>query len=281
MRKVLIPQGATPPQDWIDKANAVTEQLRNATTSEERKAIIQANEGLWRDDRLRNWLLQFFNNKCWYTEAFESVSPIHVDHYRPKGRATELDCNETVGYWWLAFEWTNYRISGHLINSKKSDFFPIVEDARANPDDPLSIRLEAPLLIDPLTDQAWLISYEKDEDGCIAVPAAGIDEAEELRAVKTIEILGLNRIDKLNKKREVTWDDCMQLLADYKGASLEPQVFKAIFQAKAVLELRKMIQYNREFSSVAEACIRKQAPEPIRAQIGAVDMTVKHGLYFN
>lgn len=267
MRKVLIPQGATPPQDWIDKANAVTNQLRSAATSEERKAIIQANEGLWRDDRLRNWLLQFFNNKCWYTEASESVSPIHVDHYRPKGKATELDGNEAVGYWWLAFEWTNYRISGHLINSKKSDIFPIVEGARANPDDPLSIRFEAPLLIDPLTDQAWLISYEKDEDGCIAVPAAGIDEAEELRAVKTIEILGLNRIDKLNKKREVTWDDCMQLLADYKGASLEPQVFKAIFQAKAVLELRKMIQYNREFSSVAEACIRKQAPEPVRAQI--------------
>lgn len=267
MRKVLIPQGETPPQDWIDKANAVTDQLRSAATSEERKAIIQANEGLWRDDRLRNWLLQLFNNKCWYTEAFESVSPIHVDHYRPKGKARELDGNEAVGYWWLAFEWTNYRISGHLINSKKSDIFPIVEGARANPDDPLSIRFEAPLLIDPLTDQAWLISYEKDEDGCIAVPAADIDEAEELRAVKTIEILGLNRIDKLNKKREGVWDDCMQVLADYKGASLESQVFKVIYQAKAVTQLRKMIQYNEEFSSVAESCIRKQAPEPVRAQI--------------
>jgi hypothetical protein len=267
MRKVLIPHGAQPPQDWIDKANAVTSQLRSTTTSDERKTIIKENEGLWRDNRLRNWLLQLFNNKCWYTEAFESVSPIHVDHYRPKGKATELDGSETEAYWWLAFEWKNYRISGHLINSKKSDLFPIVEGSRANPDDLLSIKLEAPLLIDPLTDQAWLISYEKDEDGCVAVPAAGIDEAEEQRAVKTIVILGLNRIDKLNTKRAGVWDDCMQVLADYKGASREPQVFKIIYQAKAITQLRKMVEYNEEFSSIAEACIRKMASEPVRAQI--------------
>lgn len=269
MRKILIPQGAMPPPDWIADANAVTAKLREAATSEERNAIIEANEGLWRDDRIRNWLLGLFNNKCWYTEAADSVSAIHVDHYRPKGKAVELDGSEAEGYWWLAFEWTNYRISGQLINVKKRDVFPIAEGVRGNPDDPLSIKFEAPFLIDPLTDQAWLVSYEKDEDGCIAVPAAGIDDAEKLRAENTIEILGLNRLPRLNTKRADVWDDCMQVLADYKGATLEPQVFKAIYQAKAVTQLRKMTGYNQEFSSIAEACIRKMAPEPVRAQIAA------------
>ena len=241
--------------------------LAMARPAEGGKAIIEANEGLWRDDRIRNWLLGLFNNKCWYTEASESVSAIHVDHYRPKGKASELDGSEAEGYWWLAFEWTNYRISGQLINVKKRDVFPIAEGARANPDDPLSIKFEAPVLIDPLTDQAWLVSYEKDEDGCIAVAAAGIDEADKLRAEKTIDILGLNRLPRLNAKRAGVWDGCMQVLADYKGASLDPQVFKVIYQAKAVTQLRQMTRYDEEFSSIAEACIRKMAPEPVRAQV--------------
>ena len=118
-------------QDWVDEADAVTTKLHAAASKTERDAIIEKHKGLWRDDRIRSWLLQQFNNKCWYTEAYDSVSSIHVDHYRPKGRAKDLDGNECEGYWWLAFEWKNYRICGQLINVKKLDVFPIVEGARA------------------------------------------------------------------------------------------------------------------------------------------------------
>ena len=46
-------------------------------------------------------------------------------------------------------------------------------------------RAEAPLLVDPLSDKARLITYEGDEDAFIAVPAAGIDDVEERRAKAT------------------------------------------------------------------------------------------------
>jgi hypothetical protein len=264
VRKVFI--RGTPPQDWIDDAEAVTAQLRAAANEAERARIIEANEKLWRDGRIRDWLLRQFNNKCWYTEAYDSVSSIHVDHFRPKGRVKDLSGGECEGYWWLAFKWNNYRICGQLINVKKLDVFPIIEGARANPDDPVSLHLEAPLLIDPLTNQTRLISYERDDDACLAVSAAGINEIEKHRAEMTIEVLGLNLRSRLNQKRTDYWDRCMMAIADYRGAK-GPYVSQLIFQLNALTKLKEMVAYSAEFSSVSEACIRKNAPDPLVASV--------------
>jgi uncharacterized protein (TIGR02646 family) len=266
VRQVII-QGA-PPQDWVDEADAVTTALRNVTNKKARKAIIKANERLWRDDRIRNWLLQQFNNKCWYTEAYDSVSSYHVDHYRPKGRVKDLNGNACEGYWWLAFNWSNYRICGQLINVKKLDFFPIIQGARANANDTISLELEAPLLIDPITPQSRLISYEKDEDGCIAVPAVSINDIEKQRAENTIDLFGLNKRDRLNKKREDFWNSCMTTIAEYSGEE-RAHALRCVRQALAVKKLKEMIAYKAEFSSVVEACIRKNAPEPLIAEVFA------------
>jgi len=124
MRKVII--RGTPPADWVAEAEAVTASLRAASEAAERKRIIKTHDSLWRDDRIRDWLFAQFYGKCWYSEARESVSSYHVDHFRPKGAIRDEDGE---GYWWLAFEWTNYRISGQLINTKKGDVFPIVGGA--------------------------------------------------------------------------------------------------------------------------------------------------------
>ncbi|MEA2560546.1 MAG: hypothetical protein QOH06_2050 [Acidobacteriota bacterium] len=263
MRRVFIK--GTPPQDWIDDADAVTERLRAAATEDERVEIIREREHLWRDDRIRDWLLQQFADKCWYTEARDSVSSIHIDHYRPKGRAKDLEGNECEGYWWLAFDWKNYRICGQLINVKKLDVFPLVEGARATLD-PISLQLEAPVLIDPISDQTRLVSYERDEDACLAVAAAGVTEVEERRAKDSIDVLGLNRRARLNRKRAEFWDRCRMAIADYEGAD-GPQVLRLVSQASAVKTLKEMVAYTAEFSSVAEACIRKHAPMPVVATV--------------
>jgi hypothetical protein len=265
MRRVRI-TGA-PPNDWVTEAEKITEQLCVAPDEATRKTIIDANDGFWRDDRIRVWLLSQFNNKCWYSEAFDSASSIHVDHYRPKCRIkSELGGGTCEGYWWLAFDWKNYRICGQLLNVKKGDLFPIVEGYRCNPNDPVSLQLEAPVLIDPVTDQVRLISYELDEDGVLAVPAAETDDAEHDRAQRTIDILGLNLRDRLNAKRREIWDECLTQIANYRSAyaTQGAQVLKQVLQAVATSELKKRIKYNAEFSSIAEACIDKNAPEPLK-----------------
>lgn len=268
MRRVRI-TGA-PPQSWVDRAEEITQQLRDADDEASRRALIDANEGFWRDDRIRDWLLSQFNNKCWYSEAIDSAASIHVDHYRPKCRVKEeLGGDTCEGYWWLAFDWNNYRICGQLLNVKKGDLFPIAEGNRCNPADPVSLRLEAPILIDPITDQARLISFESDEDSCLAVPAAGIDEPDRIRAERTIEILGLNLRDRLNVKRRDTWDECQMQITEYCSAHATQgaQALKQVLQAKVTSELKRKISYEAEFSSVAEACIEKNAPEPLKRLI--------------
>lgn len=268
MRKVRI--SGAPPADWVEEAEQVTAQLRAAPNEAARKAIIDANEGFWRDDRIRNWLLAQFNNKCWYSESFDSTASIHVDHYRPKGRIkSKLGGPTCEGYWWLAFNWENYRICGQLLNVKKGDLFPIIEGARCNPIDPVSLQLEAPVLIDPITDQTRLISYERDEDSCIAVPAAGIDAPDQDRAVRTIEILGLNLRDRLNAKRRDTWDECLMQIVSYQSAQATTgaYVLKQVIQAKVKSQLKEKIKYEAEFSSVVEACIEKNAPQALKLSV--------------
>ncbi|MCW4443736.1 hypothetical protein OHV10_05535 [Vibrio splendidus] len=268
MRKVEIK--GTPPADWVAEADAITARLQAAPNEAARKAILQEKEGFWRDDRIRDWLLQRFSNKCWYTEAEESISPIHVDHFRPKGRVKNLDGTYETGYWWLTFNWKNYVIAGHLINSKKSDVFPILDGeirAPANCTE-MTLKLEGALLIDPLTDETRLISFDRDDDGCIAVLAGGIDDIEKFKAEKTIEILGLNRLDKLNQKRGKKWDECLSAIEDYKGARAQgAQALVWLMKETAIARLKDNIKYEAEFSSVAEACIRKKAPEPVVAAV--------------
>jgi hypothetical protein len=265
----VIIQGE-PPADWVAEAEAATDQLRNAVDEAARKAIIEAKQGLWRDDRIRHWLLGQFHDKCWFSESRESVSAIHVDHFRPKGRIKDESGGDTrEGYWWLAFDWRNYRICGQLLNVKKGDLFPICEGKRCRPDDLVSLRLEAPILIDPLTDQARLISFEADEDGCRAIPAAGNDEQDRIRAERSIEILGLNLRDQLNRARKDKWDQCLRHIQDYVSAhqTYGAQALKLVSQSTAVTELNELRGYASEFSSVADACIEKNAPESLKGML--------------
>ena len=269
MRKVIIK--GTPPQDWIDAANIMTEELKQAPDASARTIILKKNEGFWRDDRIRNWLLKQFHNKCWYTEAEESVSSCHVDHFRPKGRITNLDKSTEDGYWWLTFNWKNYVIAGQLINTKKSDKFPLFDKARAQVSwSAAQLDTEAVILIDPKTDETRLISFEMDEeDACCAIPAGGVDGDDLVKVENTIEILGLNRLTRLNAKRGKKWNDCKMEIANFQGATaaVEFRHQKKLLQTAAVNRLKVTIQYDQEFSSVAEACIRKCAPEPLVARV--------------
>lgn len=268
MRKVIIPTKLTPPADWLADAQAATDALAAAQNEAERDAIIEQKERLWRDTRIRDWLLNLFHNKCWYTEAQESVSAYHVDHFRPKGRVTDVGrTNPAPGYWWLTFKWENYRICGQLINVKKSDTFPLINGHRATADAPESLKLEAPALLDPTTDDARLISFEMDEDGCRAVPIAGADEEDCARVLTTIDVIGLNRLDRLNRKRADVWDKCREQLASFAAASQEPPALKKLRRALIIEDLKERVGYESELSSVSDACIRKLGSEMVIAQV--------------
>lgn len=265
MRPVRIPPGSSPPQDWLDKADALTQQLMNAPDDKARITLAFAHRKLWRDPRLLDWLTEIHHRKCWYSEAKESVSSYHVDHFRPKGRAAEINGKVRVGYWWLAFDWNNYRIAGQLLNVKKRDLFP-VQLAVAQPNNLPSLLAEGPLLIDPLGQEAWFVSFERiDNEECIAAPSLGLAPQNMDRVNLTIEVLGLNRLPLLRKNRAGTWDRCLERIKDFKDADSNPLIHtQEALRMVAARELAQLCSEEQEFSSVAHACVEKLAPPALK-----------------
>ncbi|TCL06990.1 hypothetical protein EZJ58_5291 [Sodalis ligni] len=266
MRPVHVPPGSTPPKDWLDKAAVLTEQLRNAPDNKARVALIFAQRRLWRDKHLLDWLTNLHHRKCWYSEARESVSSYHVDHFRPKGRAAQLDGSERPGYWWLVFDWTNYRLCGQLLNVKKRDVFPVTYENVANEGKPDSLNIEGHLLLDPLSEDAWLVSFERNDDGeCLAGPCPGLQGHDLMRVEATIDILGLNRLAALTRNRADVWDKCLARIQEYERAGSEPVMHTCnALRAVAAKALVELCSEEAEFSSVAKACIEKMAPLPLR-----------------
>lgn len=100
--------------------------------------------------KLKAHLIDIFHGKCGYCEArFTPISFGDVEHYRPKGRVSED--KDHKGYYWLAYNPTNYLPACQLCNGPaKRDHFPI-EGTRARSEADV-LDDEKPLLIDPYKD---------------------------------------------------------------------------------------------------------------------------------
>lgn len=121
-----------------------------------RARIIENNQHRW--TALRQAFEEESFNKCWYTECKSPGADNDIDHFRPKGKVRGDRTHP--GYYWLAFEWKNMRLScqranrpriapGARIAGGKSTHFPLLGTgvrARAPGD---NLALEHPALLDP------------------------------------------------------------------------------------------------------------------------------------
>jgi hypothetical protein len=267
MRHVLI--RGEPPEKWLKKAKQITELLQKASSNKkERDKIIKKYEKHWKEDEFRSWLINQFYGKCWYSESKENASAYHVDHFRPKGRVKEIDGKYREGYWWLAFRWENYRISGQLLNVKKQDVFPLSPYGHpAKAFDDKGLELESPILIDPCDeDDAGLISFN---EGGEAACADGIDDDDKVRVETTIEAYGLNSCagGRLVESRASVWNKCELAILDYNNASVHAPQLKKVQRILIVKKLKELSDCKEEFSAVALACIKKKASEALQKQV--------------
>ena len=114
---------------WVRKASRKCTALSALTTHAERKAFLQRNS-IWND--FKPILIRYFGEKCWYSECDLTGSFGDVDHFRPKLRST-AENNRAIldeGYWWLAYDYLNYRLSCEKCNRPfgdggKRDCFPL------------------------------------------------------------------------------------------------------------------------------------------------------------
>ena len=201
------------PEGWaVDAAAATVEVTKyaNSPRAERNRVIDTYAESTWR--KLKKLLGDLSGGKCWYCDCRQIRSDNTVDHFRPRGKV--FDCSKHPGYWWLAFEVSNFRYSCTYCNSRRKDDttgqaggkhenFPLFGAFRAmTPGD--DWKNEEPMLLDPTDDRdIGLLTWKID-----GVPDAKFDKLQNerwwTRATISIRLYHLDH-HLLNKFRKALY----------------------------------------------------------------------------
>jgi hypothetical protein len=172
---------------WIKAANDAASAVRKAKP-EDRSKVIKDYDHVW--GLFKDALRILSHKKCWYCESIDVRADNAVDHYRPKGNVRDANPPHE-GYWWLAFDWSNYRFSCTYCNSirksagkigGKQDYFPVWDESTRARSDSDSIDDELPLLLDPTkVSDVRLLAFA--EDGSVG-PAVSPNEEREYKGAE-------------------------------------------------------------------------------------------------
>lgn len=143
-------------QHLIPDLQAAAAAVLNESDPQRRSELIEKYRPRW--VAFRAPFDAYSYGKCWYVECRNPGTDDDIDHFRPKGGVYEEP--DHPGYYWLAFEWRNLRLSCHRANRPrvnpetgetggKAEHFPLINPAaRAyGPSD--DWRREVPALLDP------------------------------------------------------------------------------------------------------------------------------------
>jgi len=265
----------TPLQDWIDRAKALSDKLATKTP-EERAKFINDNSSIWTE--LKEDLLKKSHGKCWYTEAHDIASHYHVDHFRPKNKTVGLRKSDVIiktlnnkePYWWLAFDWENYRISASMPNTTKSCYFPL----RINTPIAITkaeINNEFPALLDP-RDRDDVSFLDFNEEGRVC-PAMGIvtDTWEAQRVKISIRVYNLNHQILVDARVQIQ-NRCKTLINElieiYKDIKYNSNPHARERYREKNQQIRKMVSEESELSATSMSYILKSEHTFIRKLVG-------------
>ncbi len=257
-------------QAWLNKsAQLVTDlaALQAEGKRDQRNALIDANSAHW--GALKEWLLALSAGKCWFSEVRELYSHYDVEHFRPKKEAKALDASARDGYWWLAFDYMNFRVCGNVGNRKKGGWFPLKDGSLCSTFAQPCEESEACYLLDPIdeTDVA-LIAF--DEEGkVVAMP--GSSDWEKSRVDETVRRLKLNEHIPLAEARRTVWQRMNQLINEIDRAKSRCRSggnpgAKTRLKDK-LAEARAMTNPRSELSAVASWCIEMRNDQQLKRLI--------------
>ena len=116
---------------WKAAADRCYRELQSKTSHEQRSDYL-ASHAKWTD--IKSILEETYGEKCWYSECEIRGEDGQIDHFRPKNKSQAEDKTVILedGYWWLAYDYLNYRLSCLKSNQLrnpggKGDFFPLRE----------------------------------------------------------------------------------------------------------------------------------------------------------
>lgn len=230
-------------QNWLQKARHHLNALMSLRTHKERAEYF-IKHSIWSD--FKPTLVKICGKKCWYSECLMDGDYGDVDHFRPKNRSLDSSGNVLLedGYWWLAYDYINYRLSCNICNEiGKKDFFPLKPGSQ--PGNHSSTANEIPLLLDPCNKHdTELVGY--DEHGCV-IPLTN-DPWEKERVIQSRKRYKLGHFDGGRRKIQC---DCKIAL----------EIFEMLYEdnpigaLKPVELLKNYISDYAQYSSVAKSYV--------------------------
>jgi hypothetical protein len=242
--------------DWLaESARLVNEmaKLNAAGKKEERNKLMDQHNGHW--GKLKPWLLALSSNKCWFTEARDIASHLDVEHFRPKRTARDVKGFERDGYWWLAFDYMNFRVAGTVPNRKKGAWFPLRRGSRCSSYSRRCEGDEEPYFLDPTNaHDVSLLAFDEKGD---AIPAPGVSRWDRVRVLRTVDRLKLTAHPALSEERRKVWQRVTTQINLYQRA-LSQAKYSASARAEAknaAAEIKRHTKPDAELSLVAKWCV--------------------------
>jgi uncharacterized protein (TIGR02646 family) len=242
---------------WLAESNSLVAELiklEGDGKRKERNEFIDAHGNHWGE--LKDWLLALSGGKCWFSETVNPSSHYEVEHFRPKKVAKALDGSERDGYWWLAFDYMNFRACANVPNRKKGGWFPLIAGSRCSTYGDRCEDYEHPYLIDPIVaGDVSLIAF--DEEGkVVAVPGASNEDQERVR--ETVNRLKLNEHTPLAEERRKVWQKVDRRIEEYNAARARATAKDPVARVKmnlALSEIHCLTRPSQPLSAVARWCV--------------------------
>jgi uncharacterized protein (TIGR02646 family) len=272
------------PADWADRVRAATafvDARVNAARAEAvskslsgdaaallvaaaRRKAINARAAVWR--AASDALKAASHGKCWYCEAREMRSDMVVDHFRPKNAISERRSHP--GYYWLAFEWRNFRLSCTFCNSRRVDpsgrtsggkhhHFPVFEPPPHASTPAESIETERPELLDPVNDDdPKLLTFHPN-----GYPREAVQDRvafEHRRARRSVQLYHLDHQPLVRARKRLAIEiDTHVREASTAFARADAHTFR-----HHKTEILKRVRSSAQFSSAARCFLRQFRAEP-------------------
>lgn len=245
-------------QDWLNSAHDALEKLKSEKDPFERKKILDktSSSDIWRF--FYSKLSKEFKKKCWYCESEEIRSDTPIDHFRPKKKVTEDD--QHPGYWWLAYDWRNYRCACTYCNSTrvvdgtsggKQNQFPLFNPSERAYDISDDLEKENPALLDPFDiDDCKLVWF--DNDGKTIVNPSKQNPNNTKKVENSVSIYHLDQNKIVNKRKKIRIE-ISRSIKDLKQAKAvgSDKIVKSIKE-----KLAKMIRESEFLSLTAEVYLK-------------------------
>ncbi len=266
------------PEQWRAHRDRAEGELRNLAPGQTYSDIFKKYSYLW--SAVKECYRGTSHEKCWYCETKTGRIRGDIDHYRPKGKVTENPAHP--GYWWLAFDWRNWRFSCELCNSKLMDLatgdvggkgsdFPLVGGDESHriciECDFEDLMAEDPALLDPTNSQdVDLLTFTRDgRAGPITDDEQSVDYQ---RVQSSITAYHLDH-SKLVKERKTLYYKVQKFVTMYRKFDAMWRANRSDHGARACAKeafdnLHELISPRKEYSAAARAYLsmhRKDDPE--------------------